>query len=66
MTDHTTALGKLADEYREARARLAAAREALANEIRASAADDMKQADIVRATEHVWTREQVRLVLAGK
>ncbi|XVV05832.1 hypothetical protein ACQPW3_10750 [Actinosynnema sp. CA-248983] len=61
--DHQAALSQCAAEYREAQARLSDAREALNGAIRAADADGMKQADIIRATGHVWTREQVRQVL---
>lgn len=65
MTQHAEKLAKLADRYRAATEDLRQARLALAAEIRA-AAGDMKQADIIRATGHVWTREQVRRVLADE
>lgn len=60
--DHSPRLAELAETYRQAKAALDDAREALTAEVKASAADDMKQADIVRATDHVWTREQIRLI----
>jgi hypothetical protein len=57
-------LALLADEYRQAKEALDKARGALVAEIRAAAtAAGMKQADIIRATDHVWTREQVRKIV---
>lgn len=38
------------------------ARQELGNAIRTADANGMRQVDILRATDHVWTREQVRLV----
>ena len=56
MRDHAKALAAAADEYR----RLLTAREKLIEAIRAAQADGMRQVDILEATDHVWTREQVR------
>jgi hypothetical protein len=63
MTDHPTHLGELADAYREAKAKLDHAREQLTAGIRAAMTEGgMKQADVLRATNHVWTREQIRQI----
>jgi len=62
MTDHQRALAKAAADYR----RLQAAREKLIDTIRAAAADGVRQVDILRATEHIWTREQVRRITVGR
>ena len=56
MKDHVTALAAAADEYR----RFLAARQRLIDTIRAAQADGIRQVDILEATDHVWTREQVR------
>jgi hypothetical protein len=61
MTDHQRTLAKAAADYR----RLQTAREHLIDTIRAAAADGVRQVDILRATGHVWTREQVRRITAG-
>lgn len=58
VTNHDEILAAAAARYRE----FLDAREQLGNAIRAADADGMRQVDILRATDHVWTREQVRLV----
>lgn len=61
--DHPAQLGELADAYRQAKADLERARERLTAGIRTAITDGgMKQADVLRATSHVWTREQVRQI----
>lgn len=62
MTDHEKALAAAAKEYR----RHLAARQKLIDAIRAAEADDMRQIDILNATDNVWTREQVRRIRRGK
>lgn len=62
MPDHEKKLGQLADRYRAATRDLENARDALVEEIRAAMVDGMKQADVLRATDHVWTREMIRRV----
>jgi hypothetical protein len=62
-TDHPTQLGELADAYRKAKAELDQARERLTAAVRTAMTDGgMKQAEVLRATNHVWTREQIRQV----
>lgn len=56
----TNDLDRAASRYRAARAELDAARDQLRETIRSALADGMRQADILRATDHVWTREQLR------
>jgi hypothetical protein len=62
MTDHEKALATAANAYRRANAQADRARKALTDAIRAADADQMRQVDILRATDHVWTREQVRRI----
>lgn len=57
-----TALSEAADDYRRSQAAFDAARHKLAQQIRKADAAKMRQVDILRATGHVWTREQVRRV----
>ena len=63
MDDHTDALGTAAADYRraheEAEKLIRPARERLAEEIRAAYTDGMRKAQILRATDHVWSREWV-------
>ncbi len=58
MTNHDEKLAAAAARYRE----FLAARQELGDAIRAAAADGVRQIDILRATDNVWTREQVRQV----
>jgi hypothetical protein len=58
MKDHELLLAEAAAEYR----RFADARKKLTEAVRAAHADGVRQVDILRATDHVWTREQVRRV----
>lgn len=62
MTDHAKALAQAAADYRE----LLAARQRLIEAIRVADADGVRQVDILKATNHVWTREQVRRICLGK
>lgn len=64
LADQAAALAKRAAAYRGAQEKLARERAALQDAVREAAGAGMKQADIVRATDHVWTREQIRLVLS--
>ena len=66
MEDRSKRLGDAADNYRGAKNKLADAREELAAEVKAAAKDGMRQVDILRATDNVWTREQVRKVVGGE
>lgn len=59
VTDHEQTLAAAAARYRE----FLNARQELGDAIRAAAADNMRQVDILRATDNVWTREQVRQVV---
>ncbi|MGZ3141890.1 hypothetical protein ACVDFE_07805 [Lentzea chajnantorensis] len=63
MTDHEKVLAERAAAYRNAQAHLAEERAALQEAVREASGAGMKQAEIIRATDHVWTREQVRQVL---
>ncbi len=58
MTNHEQTLAAAAARYRE----FLTARQELGDAIRAADADGVRQVDILRATDHVWTREQVRQV----
>jgi len=58
MTDHASDLARAAERYRD----LQRARQELTDAIRAAHADGVRQVDILRATDYVWTREQVRRV----
>lgn len=60
---HEQALRAAAAEYRRARDTYRQAREALTAAIKAAYRDGMKQAEILRAIDHVWEREWVRTVL---
>lgn len=65
MTSRTERLGNAADSYRDAKDKLANARLSLSREVRDAAKDGMRQVDILKATDNVWTREQVRKVVAA-
>lgn len=56
----TTDLQAAAKRYRAARARMDAAADDLAAAVRKATADGMRQVDILRAIDHVWTREYLR------
>lgn len=58
VTNHDETLAAAAARYRE----FLNARQELGDAIRAAAADGVRQIDILRATDNVWTREQVRQV----
>lgn len=60
---HEQALRAAAAEYRRATEEAKQARDALAAEIRAAYDDDVRQSTILRAIDHVWTREYLRQVL---
>jgi hypothetical protein len=62
VTNHTEALAAAADAYRRAAVAQEQARAALTEAVRAAHADKVRQVDILKATGHVWTREQVRRV----
>lgn len=64
MSDPGDELAKLTGRYRRATADLEAARAALIAGLRTAKASGMKQADMVRAIDHEWTREYVRKVVA--
>jgi hypothetical protein len=63
MTDHAEALKRAATRYKRAQERakqiMVEPRQELADAIRAAYADKMKKADIIRATDHVWSRQWV-------
>lgn len=56
VTNHEQTLAAAAARYRE----FLNARQELGDAIRAAAADDVRQVDILRAIDNVWTREKVR------
>ncbi len=62
--DHETLLRKIADRYHERRRESETERRALADAIRAATGAGMRQVEIVKATG--YTREQVRLIAAGR
>lgn len=62
VTDHNKALAAAAAQYRGALDILDDARAALTAAIRAAHDDKVRQVDILKATDRVWTREQVRRV----
>lgn len=57
---HLQLLTEQANAYREASAALEAARDTLAQRALAAMADGIGQADVLRATDHVWSREYLR------
>lgn len=63
MPNHEQRLAELADAYRKAQTDLDDARDALTHEMKAAKGDGMRQADIIRATGHLWTREYLRKIL---
>jgi hypothetical protein len=69
MTEHAEVLKKAAADYRAAQERakqiLIEPRQVLADAIRAAYADKMKKADIIRATDHVWSRQWVDMTVKG-
>lgn len=65
MTDYNETLAQLTETYRAAKEQLEAARRELIKGVRAADASGMRQADIVRAIGHEWTREYVRKVVTG-
>lgn len=65
MTDHVENLANLTERYRAARKQLEDARAGLIEGLKTAAGDGMRQADMIRAIDHEWTREHVRKVLAN-
>lgn len=63
MSDHSPELREAAKRYRRARERaeqiVVPARTQLAETIRAAYSDGMRKADILRAIDHVWSRQWV-------
>jgi hypothetical protein len=63
MADHDAELRDAAQRYRSARERaeqiVVPARTQLADAIRAAYSDGMRKADIIRAIDHVWSRQWV-------
>jgi hypothetical protein len=63
MPDHGARLREAAQSYRSARERaeriVVPARAQLADTIRAAYSDGMRKADIIRAIDHVWSRQWV-------
>lgn len=59
-------LADLTARYRQAQEALEAARTALMAGIRAEYEAGKRQADIVRAIDHVWTPEYVRKIVKGR
>lgn len=62
VTDREQRLAAAAARYRE----LQAARDELIEAIRDADSSGMRQVDILKATDHVWTREQVRRICLPK
>lgn len=60
VTRHERQLQEAARRYRAAAAELGTARELLTKRVRAAAADDVRQVDILTAIGGVWTREHLR------
>ncbi|MTD55729.1 hypothetical protein [Amycolatopsis pithecellobii] len=58
-------LTQLVDHYRRAQNDLEDARLALIDGIRTEYAAGMRQADIVRGIDHVWSDEYVRKIVKG-
>jgi transposase len=58
-------LADRAEQYRSARQQFDEAREALSEAVRAATQAGMRQADIVRAIDHLWTREHVRKIVTA-
>lgn len=63
MRDYPDQLAAAARRYRKAQAALSQSRDELAQLARDASAAGMRQADILRATDHVWAREHLRRVL---
>lgn len=63
MGDYRERLAQAARRYRKAQAALEHSRDDLAELVREASHDGVRQADILRATDHVWTREHVRRIL---
>jgi hypothetical protein len=66
MTSRKDRLAQTADNYRNAKGKLNDARKDLSKEVRGAAKEGMRQVDILQATDHVWTREQVRKIVASE
>ena len=64
MTDDATRLRNAAIKYREEVERMEAARLHLADTVRAAYQAGMRKADILRAIDHVWSREWLDRTLA--
>lgn len=60
MPDHEKHLAQAAQAYRRKRTEMGAAQDALAVRVRAAAAAGVRQVDILRAIDNVWTREYLR------
>ena len=63
MADHVAELAKSARNYREVRVRSAAVKIELAEAVRTAYAHGMRKADILRAIDHVWSREWLDRIL---
>lgn len=66
IVKHTNALAALAARFREAREAYETVRAELRQAMCDASRDGMRQADIMRAADRVWTREQVRQVLSAE
>lgn len=64
--DHEARLADAAADYRDAAAELDTARLKLAQRINAAAEDGVRQVDILRAIDHVWSREYLRKLYRGE
>lgn len=69
MVDHGAELHDAAQNYRRARDRaeqvIVPARAELADAIRAAYSDGMRKADILRAIDHVWSRQWLDETVRG-
>jgi hypothetical protein len=70
MIDHGAELHDAAQNYRRARKRaeqiVVPARADLADAIRAAYSDGMRKADILRAIDHVWSRQWLDETVRGQ
>jgi len=61
--EHKRELAKAAEDYVRAKEAVERASARLADAMRAAYQDKMKQSEILRAANHVWSREYLRIVL---
>jgi hypothetical protein len=60
---HEKELGEVADAYRQAKARadqiMSEPRQRLAEAVRAAYGDNVRKSEILKATDHVWSRQWI-------